>query len=148
MNQNTTAAIGAIILFGVFIYAGVKGLVTQVVPMIGVVRSGRQADGKVIERKSSTNPYRKATIPVVEFTCFRGKRIKFSDIYANKRPEQPGEHVVVHYDPEDPSGSATMVTLRGAYRALGQFFLFELVCAGVVVLCFLDVFRVIYLSWL
>ncbi|HEX7661119.1 MAG TPA: DUF3592 domain-containing protein [Pseudonocardiaceae bacterium] len=142
--------LAVVLLIGLLLlsYGVMKGIITKAIPLMMLVRSGQEASGTVIKRKPSRNPYRKTTIPVVEFTSLTGERVTFSDIFANKGHERPGESVVVHYNPANPHELATMLSRRGSWRTLGQFVLFEAVVAGLAVGVLLDVIGVYRVDWL
>ena len=147
-QHNMPVAIGLFVLFLLLSFGVLRGIITKAIPLVGLARSGQRAQGTVVDRAPPKDLRRSSTIPVIEFTSLDGQRVRFSDVFAAKRPEQPGDQVIVSYDPQNPGGRATMMTPRGAWHALGHSVLVELVLVVLTVGVLLDVVGVYRVDWL
>ncbi|HEX7661117.1 MAG TPA: DUF3592 domain-containing protein [Pseudonocardiaceae bacterium] len=147
-QHNMPVAVMLLIGFVFLTCAMTKGIFTRAIPLIRLVRSGCEARGTVVDRAPPKNVRTQVTVPVVEFITSAGERIRFLDVCAPKRPEQPGESVTVHYNPDNPHGLASIVTRSEARRVFRNIILLELLFLSLTIGVLLDVVGVYRVDWL
>jgi hypothetical protein len=124
---------GLIFLGGLFAFGIGRGFVSKVLPQIRVVRTGRQADGKMLGMELPVQAGYRTQRPVLQFVGPDGRSIRFQDLNAQKCTKQRGDPVVVRYDPADPKGTATILDMRDAIRYARTVVLSLVVCLAIAV---------------
>ncbi|WP_020542408.1 DUF3592 domain-containing protein [Nonomuraea coxensis] len=63
---------------------------------------GVRVPGMVIGLERSRDPDSKACFPIFRFTTCVGQKVEITSRHGESRPPQPGDRVMVLYDPEKP----------------------------------------------
>ncbi|HEX3778313.1 MAG TPA: DUF3592 domain-containing protein [Pseudonocardiaceae bacterium] len=136
--ETLLAGYGLIVMGGAIGCAAARVVLVKAVPQIRIVRGGRRADGKMIGKRMPLKAGYRTMRPILQFTGPDGTKIRFQDLTAQNCQQQPGDTVTVHYDPDDPKGSATILDLRGALRyfrtlTIGAVICFAFAVVGVLI---------------
>lgn len=136
---------GALIMFGVYSASLVRGVFTKAMPLIKLVRSGQQAQGRVLRLQIPMQTGFRTPRPFIEFVGPDGHHVRYHDVFASKGTEQPGDRVMVRFDPSDPQ-RATIRGMRTALNYLSGILIFATLFAGFAVCGLLVLLGVIPMS--
>jgi hypothetical protein len=121
---------GFILMFGLISGTLVGAVFTKALPLMRLVRSGREATGKVLRLQLPTQKGYRTPRPFIEFVGPDGHRVHYQDLFADKGTEKPGDTVTVRYDPARPQDSATIRGMRSAVRYLTSYLVGAVIFAG------------------
>jgi hypothetical protein len=121
---------GFILMFGLISAALVGAVFTKAVPLMRLVRSGREATGKVLRLQLPMQKGYRTPRPFIEFAGPDGHPVHYQDLFADKGIEKPGDTVTVRYDPESPQERATIRGMRSAVRYLISYLIGAVIFAG------------------